>query len=507
MISLLLLSLGLLALILQHNQLLQRVAIGLSAIVVTQQLMTGFADDSSLQLIQLSLVAISTLSLLLSFINKTVVRYSGIVVSLIALIPIGAKATYFDFEIDWTLSIGLLPFLGALVPMIAQVNGKYAKKWFAGNAAQMERAASFVMMGIFAFISTFIAGYFGVFLVGLGWLASGLVAKKNHQLIGGLIFITIAWLFHLVKSTELVPDVLLRGNLFFGIFVGAGLIPWMLSFTAKATRIVLGVLLPLLLVCSFVAVGLLNENFGGLTVLVGALIGSSVALLSHSKTNAVKLLGLLLVLIGLTQPFETLLKPKKIVVNSLLSKKPTDNLSEEDAFSAANPINLTAAQAGKWKSVLGNSRVSFLLGPDGNKTEGAFKEFQVAADFDNEGKPTNLSVILQTSSLTTFNDLRDESVLGADYINVAKNTTASFQSEAIRSEGDSYLVAGKLSFFGVTEPVSLKLKFLSAEKRAGKEYLIFIGESTVDRSAHGMKSDAKIGNIVKVSFEIALEKQ
>ncbi|MFA9211467.1 MAG: YceI family protein, partial [Moraxellaceae bacterium] len=70
-----------------------------------------------------------------------------------------------------------------------------------------------------------------------------------------------------------------------------------------------------------------------------------------------------------------------------------------------------------------------------------------------------------------------------------------------------FLVDGTLTFMGVSETVPLNIKFLASGKETGKDYLVFIGESAVGRSAHGMRSDAKIGDVVKVSFEIAVEKE
>lgn len=505
--SILLLVIGLVALLLQNNQLVQRISASLGAIGVSCFLLRGFGTDASAPLIHLSLIVLVLSAFLFSFFRSKWFKYTGLVATLVALLPIGARVNYFDFEIFWTINIALLPFLGALIPFLSKLKAHYAEKWLAGNGAQFEIAVQLLYSGLMVFAATFSAGYFGVFLVGLGWLASGLVLKDNREMNGGLVFLSLAWVFYLVKSTELDPDALLRGNLFLGMFAGASIIPWMHSYTSKNTRALLGVLLPLLVLVGLISLGILNQNFGGIPVIVGALIGSSIVLLVTNST-VFSFVGLPFVLIGLSQPFVYLLTPEKLVSKSMLSVEIAETtVPKESFFSTAKAIPLSDAQAGKWKSKLANSKLTFELGPDGNKTEGAFTDYDVTLAVDEKGNPISISVKLQLASLTTFNDLRDESVHGTDYVNVAKYKTATYQSTGIKADGDHFLVDGTLTFMGVSEPVPLRIKFLAAGKETGKDYLVFIGESTVDRSAHGMRSDAKIGDIVKVSFEIAVEKE
>lgn len=504
--SMFLLVIGLVTLLFQNNQLVQRISASLGAIGVSCLLLSGFATDASVPLIHFSLIGLVLSVFTVSLFRSKWFKYAGLVATLFAFLPIGASVNYFDFEIAWTINIALLPFLGALIPFLSKLKAHYAEKWFAGNGAQFEIAVQLLYTGLIVFAATFNAGYFGVFLVGLGWLASGLVFKDNRELNGGLVFLSLAWVFYLVKSTELAPDALLRGNLFLGIFAGASIIPWMHSYTSKNTRALLGILLPILVLVGLICLGIFNQNFGGIPVIVGALIGSSIALLVTNST-VFSFVGLPFVLIGLSQPFVHLLTPEKLVSKSMLTIEPTNDIPKESYFSLAKAIPLSAENAGKWKSKLANSKVTFELGPDGNKTEGAFTDYEVTLVVDEKGKPSSISVTLKLASLTTFNDLRDESVHDSDYVNVAKYKTATYQSTGIKAEGDHFLVDGTLTFMGVSESVPLNIKFLASGKETGKDYLIFIGESAVDRSAHGMRSDAKIGDIVKVSFEIAVEKE
>lgn len=505
--SIFLIVIGLLAILFQNNQLVQRICGSLGAIGVSCLLLSGFATDASVPLIHFSLIALVLSAFTVSLFRSKWFKYTGLVATLIALLPIGARVNYFDFEIAWTINIALLPFLGALIPFLSKLKAHYAEKWFAGNGVQFEIAVQLLYTGLMVFAATFSAGYFGVFLVGLGWLTSGLVFKDNREMNGGLVFISLAWVFYLVKSTELAPDDLLRGNLFLGMFAGASIIPWMQSYTSKNTRILLSVLLPMLVLVGLICLGIFNQNFGGIPVIVGALIGSSIVLLVTNST-VFSFVGLPFVLIGLSQPFVHLLTPEKLTSKSMLSVEIDEKtVPKESFFSTAKAILLSDAQAGKWKSKLANSKLTFELGPDGNKTEGAFTDYDVTLAVDDKGNPSTISVTLKLASLTTFNDLRDESVLGSDYVNVAKYKTATYQSTAIKAEGDHFLVDGTLTFMGVSETVPLNIKFLASGKETGKDYLVFIGESAVDRSAHGMRSDAKIGDVVKVSFEIAVEKE
>lgn len=505
--SIFLLVIGLVALLFQNNQLVQRISVSIGAIGVSFLLLSGFATDASLPLIHSSLIALVLIAFIFSLFQSKWIKYFGLIATLFALLPIGANVNYFDFEIAWSFNIALLPFLGALIPFLSKLKKHYAEKWFAGNGAQFEKAVQLLYTGLLVFAATFSAGYFGVFLVGLGWLASGLVFRDNRELNGGLVFISLAWVFYLVKSTELAPDALLRGNLFLGLFAGASIIPWMQSYTTKNTRILLSTLLPILVLVGLICLGILNQNFGGIPVIVGALIGSSIALLV-TNSEVFSFVGLPFLLIGFSEPFVHILTPEKLESKSMLPVAIAETaVAKESFFSIAKAISLSEAQAGKWKSKLASSKLTFELGPEGNKTEGAFTIYDVKLAVDEKGIPTNIAVSLKLASLTTFNDLRDKSVLGSDYINVSKNKTATYESTSIKAEGDQFIVDGILTFMGVSEKVPLTIKFLATGSEAGKDYLVFIGESEVNRTNHGMRSDAKIGDIVKVSFEIALEKE
>jgi polyisoprenoid-binding protein YceI len=111
---------------------------------------------------------------------------------------------------------------------------------------------------------------------------------------------------------------------------------------------------------------------------------------------------------------------------------------------------------------------------------------------------------LNSKDLTTFNDLRDESVLGDGYIKADKFPQISYQSKSIQRKGDRYVVTGELELLGFKKQVDLEMKCIAEKKVDGKSVLVFVGNGELNRTFFGMKSDSKIGDVVHLDFEITL---
>ncbi len=202
------------------------------------------------------------------------------------------------------------------------------------------------------------------------------------------------------------------------------------------------------------------------------------------------------------------LTPPKLETKTLL--EPTTSSESNQAEKKSDVLEIPAVQLdnsweGTWKSVSESSKLEFELGPEGGKTQGAIKEARVTMKLDKDGNPTELVVKMKTSNVTTFNDLRDESVLGEGYLNAEKYPKISYSSSKIEKQNDRFLIEGTLDFLGQSHSVSLEAKLAAKGEKNGKKYVVLVGKSLVDRTKHGMESDAKIGDLVEVNFEVAFQ--
>ncbi|BAN46086.1 YceI family protein [Metapseudomonas resinovorans] len=93
---------------------------------------------------------------------------------------------------------------------------------------------------------------------------------------------------------------------------------------------------------------------------------------------------------------------------------------------------------------------------------GTFKDFDGTFSFDEKNpEASKIKVTLKTASVDTNHAERDKHIKSGDFLNVAKNPTATFESTAVKSTGQGTAdVTGNLTLNGVTKPVVIKAKFV-----------------------------------------------
>ncbi|MBV2134088.1 YceI family protein [Pseudomonas sp. MAP12] len=93
---------------------------------------------------------------------------------------------------------------------------------------------------------------------------------------------------------------------------------------------------------------------------------------------------------------------------------------------------------------------------------GTFKDFDGSFSFD-AAKPeaSKVKVELNTASVDSNHAERDKHLRSADFLNVAKHPTATFESTSVKSTGaGSADITGNLTLNGVTKPVVIAAKFV-----------------------------------------------
>jgi polyisoprenoid-binding protein YceI len=506
------LGVGIIAIItafLVRSAFLFKTSLSIAIICLIVTLTNGFEQDPSLEMICFTLIGIIALGYLISLLPEKVRMVAPYFVGFLALIPIGAKANYQGFNVDWTMEVALFAIIGSLIPLFAKIKDWFAVRWFGADKAEFSTAVSLVYLGIFVFAASFVVSTFGVILLATGFFAANLGLRSNNGMQQGILLFAIAWIFYSLNSLDGISDSLLKGNLWMGILAGLGSLWACKSIKSEKARVFLSLLIPLLIIGVLVSFGLANENFGGTPTLLGAIIGSSLALALIEQPDSEKpFQGMLLplILIGFTFPVDTCLQHEKLKVETLL--EPSDVVSiramEKKDIMAIPAIALSDGDAGAWKSVAANSKLEFEVGPIASRTSGAIKEFTVDLQLDKSAILKNLNVEMKSGSLTTFNAIRDESVLGDEFIESEKYPKIIFQSKDIQKVGEDYKITGDLEFVGMKSEVILNLRFVSKVDKDGDEVLVFVGKSMVDRTKHQMTSDSKIGDLVDITFEVAV---
>lgn len=124
-------------------------------------------------------------------------------------------------------------------------------------------------------------------------------------------------------------------------------------------------------------------------------------------------------------------------------------------------------------------------------TVGQFDEISGTIQFDQENAAEgSVDVTIQTASIDTANEKRDEHLRGSDFFDVENHPTMTFKSTAIEVTGeDTAKITGDLTILGVTKPVVLDAKLNKAGPHPmdAERYVAgFAATTTIDRTDFGM---------------------
>jgi polyisoprenoid-binding protein YceI len=149
--------------------------------------------------------------------------------------------------------------------------------------------------------------------------------------------------------------------------------------------------------------------------------------------------------------------------------------------------------------------------------KGSFQTISGAVVLD-EADLTNSSIeaTIDTASITTRDEKRDEHLRSADFFEAAVFPTITFASTGItRRGGDDYDVAGNLTIKGVTRPVTLKTTFNGIGTSPwGTSVAGFEAHTEISRKDFGLEWNVAletggvlVGDKVKIHLEIEVIKQ
>jgi len=147
---------------------------------------------------------------------------------------------------------------------------------------------------------------------------------------------------------------------------------------------------------------------------------------------------------------------------------------------------------------------------------GSFRDFTGTIQVDRaDPSSSSVSLVIQAASIDTGAPRRDEHLRSADFFDVAKHVTITFESTAVKPMGgDLYEVTGPLTMRGVTKTVTLPVRFLGEGKDPwGNEKMGFELATTLDRKDYGIvwnqtldKGNLLLGDEVKVQVAVEANK-
>src|SRR5947199_4404671 len=118
-----------------------------------------------------------------------------------------------------------------------------------------------------------------------------------------------------------------------------------------------------------------------------------------------------------------------------------------------------------------------------SKVRGQFTEFTGTIEVGDSPQDSHLDVEVQTGSITTHTEKRDQHLMSGDFLEIEKHPVLTFKSTAMRPRGGtSFELDGDLTIKDITRPVTLSGEFLGwGQDLEGKPMLAASAQRTIER--------------------------
>ncbi len=131
-----------------------------------------------------------------------------------------------------------------------------------------------------------------------------------------------------------------------------------------------------------------------------------------------------------------------------------------------------------------------------SKTSGRFKDYQGFVEMDADAKTLkSIEATIKAVSIDTNHDKRDAHLRNADFLDVERFPTMTYEMRQYRKHGDVYTILGDLTLRGVTKEVTLSGTFNGVTKDPwGNTRAGFSAEGTLNRKDFGLVWDKVLDN-------------
>lgn len=434
-----------------------------------------------------------------NFIKKAKWRFIIPLLTIGLLFLLGKNAVNYNaYTLDFSqLKVAAVLLLGFAFGMIIDLKLSAVTELFPSlPTAQTERAVTLVVAGLFTIFATFIASWFGFLLLAIGFFVYNAFAEKKRDYVT-MALLMLALCANYVSIFELESIDLSIGKVIAGLFIGAGIVA--LASLGKNTtslfmKIVVLLLVPLLI---FLIANLdgIHPAYGGAVSFSALIFGSSLSLFFYKNNTIAVFIVTITTTIGFCMAPEIEVASQNSAANPK-TEVPTERIV---SFTEVDGVTgITVEQTGVFKVASKDSKINFQLGPKGGVTKGEISNIEGTFELKEDLSSSTFSITLPVSKLTTFNEMRDESLMEDIYFDVTNHPLMSFKSNEMIPSKDGYILKGTFTMLSKSQPLEVFVKFI--ESTEGK--LTLVGQSTVDRTKFGMASSPQEGDLVDFHFNV-----
>ncbi|HKP97218.1 MAG TPA: YceI family protein [Fibrobacteria bacterium] len=165
----------------------------------------------------------------------------------------------------------------------------------------------------------------------------------------------------------------------------------------------------------------------------------------------------------------------------MTASKASAAFSAPAALSAVLFLFLAApAPAKPYEAIKGESSLTYVLVHPMHTVKGITRDFECKVELSDDTVSSRIRVAADVRKFDSGNSSRDSHALEA--VDALKFPRVSFESRSIKPEGGGYLVAGDLTFHGVTRPVSFHVT-----PALGKDRVEITGTFEINLSDYGVE--------------------
>ncbi len=154
-----------------------------------------------------------------------------------------------------------------------------------------------------------------------------------------------------------------------------------------------------------------------------------------------------------------------------------------------------------------HSSVGFSIRHLVSRTSGNFTEFSGTITYDPaHPEQTAAEATIQTTSINTDNERRDNHLRGPDFFDIEKYPTITFKSTSAKKEGDKIMLTGDFTMHGVTKSITLPIEVLGTgtHPRSQTPMAGFTTELTLHAPDYGVTSWANYVNVLGEDVKVSI---
>jgi polyisoprenoid-binding protein YceI len=134
-----------------------------------------------------------------------------------------------------------------------------------------------------------------------------------------------------------------------------------------------------------------------------------------------------------------------------------------------------------------------------NTVQGRFKDLAGSVTLDDSNAVTEASATIQTKSIDTGIEKRDNHLRSADFFDVEQHPTLTFEGKKVVEEASKKALVGTLTMHGVSKEISLPFTIKGPIKDPwGGTRIGIAAETEINRTDYGMKHTLGVGDQVKI---------